>query len=108
MAITSFFDGAQLVPAFLERCGTCPDCFFGGHPDAGRCFIMGRQCWYVCGLHKVKWRAELSLYNEHRAVEMTENAARLLSFAEVRPVLRLWAVEWEPPLDDVDNRPSPH
>jgi hypothetical protein len=106
--VTPLFDGAELVPAFTEIQGSCPLCFFTGQSYHVRCCRIGREHWYFCRDHGLKWPVDERVLDERSQETDRAKLVRVWSFADVKPVYPLFAVKRDPPLDDVDSSPSRH
>ena len=107
-SITPLFDGAELVPAFTEMQGHCPLCFFTGQNHNVRCCRIGREHLVFCWDHRLKWPVDQRVLDERSQETDRARLARVCGFVDVKPVYPLFAVNRDPPLDDVDSSPSRH
>lgn len=69
-SITPLFDGAELVPAFSVMQGCCPLCFFTGQNYYVRCCRIGREHWFFCWDHRVKWPVDERALDESPATTL--------------------------------------
>jgi len=74
------------LDALRREAGCCPECHIDG-PSGGATFD-GKEVWYICQAHRVKWHAPAVLtkvwadeFKEHGA----ENTLLLATYATVEP-----------------------
>ena len=67
-----------------ENFGNCPKC-----NRTHGCRSVGREHWYVCHTHKMKWCIGWNVFTvEQTTGEFVENLLLLGTYTEVRPVMQ--------------------